>query len=297
MSVIALFAAALLSQAGECPVIVARAESAYQSRRFDQAIGEFEAALRVCPKREPLLLSIGQSQLMAQRFADAVRTFDSLLSLEPSNVNALKLKADALYLAGREIEAEKALVGARTLDAHNEGVLYALARMYYQQNRYSEAVPIYLDILARQPSNFRAHDNLALCYEALNQDDLALKHYFTALKLVYKDHPEYDWVYGNLANFYLRRDENEKAFQTGAEAAKRNPERARNFFLTGKALQRLGKNPESIRWLEQAVKLDPKYPEPRYLLSQAYRKAGRKADADRQLEEFRVLNEAPRPKR
>ena len=294
---ITLFAAALLSQAGDCQVIVSRAQSAYEARRYGEAAADFERALQVCPKREPLLLAIGQAQLMQQRFADAVRTFDLLLASEPGNVIALKLKADALYLGGREPEAEKSLLAARAIEPSNETVLYALGRMYYQQARHAEAVKLFQAIVEKQPANYRAHDNLGLCYEALNQDDLALKHYFAALKLVFKDHPEYDWVYGNLANFYLKRDENEKAFQAGAEAAKRNPNSARNFFLTGKALQRLGKSPQSIRWLEEAVKLDPKYPEPRYLLSQAYRKEGRKADADRELQEFKVLSEGPRVRR
>lgn len=285
--------AALLSQSGECPAAVTRAQSAYESRRFDEAAAEFSRALTLCPRREPLLLGLGQSQLMQQRFDEAVRTFELL----PADVTTLKLKADALYLGGREEDAEQALTTALKLEPHNENVLYGLGRMYYQQSRYSEATARFASIVEQHPENYRAHDNLGLCYDALNQDVLALKHYFKALDLVFKNHPEYDWVYGNLANFYLRRDENEKAFQTGAEAAKRNPNSARNFFLTGKALFRLSKYPQSIRWLEQAVKLDPKYPEPRYLLSQAYRKEGRAEDAKRELEQFKLLSDSPRSRR
>jgi len=44
---------------------------------------------------------------------------------------------------------------------------------------------------------------------------------------VQKDHPTYDWAHANLADFFLRRDQNEKAFQLAAEAAARNPASAR----------------------------------------------------------------------
>src|SRR5262249_28378179 len=152
-------------------------------------------------------------------------------------------------------------------------------------------------IVARNPANYRAHDNLALCYEANHEDERALQHYLKALELVHKDHPEYDWVYGNLADFFLKREQYEKAFQAAAEAANRNPQSARNFFLTGKALFKLEKYPQSVRWLEQATKLDPAHPEARYVLAQVYRKEGRAAEAERELSVFRELSRNPRPKR
>lgn len=292
-----LFVAALLSEPQECSAAVASARRAYETKDYAAAERDFAAAVVVCPNPAALLVGLGQSQMMQQKFAAAIGSFDRALAIEPKNAGALKLKADALYIGGNEPEAEKTLIAARAIDPKSEPVLYALARIYYQQSRYAEAAPLFEQILERDPANYRAHDNLALCYEALNQDDLALRHYIRALDLVHKDHPEYDWVYGNLANFFLRRDENEKAFQSGAEAARRNPNSARNFFLTGKALFKLEKYPQSARWLEQATKLDPSYPEPRYVLAQVYRKLGRAAEADRELAVFRELSQKPRPKR
>ena len=99
-------------------------------------------------------------------------------------------------------------------------------------------------------------------------------------------HPEYDWAHANLADFFLRRNEYEKAFQLATEAAQRNPGSARNCFLTGKALVRLDKHDLSVRWLERAVEIDPDYTEALYVLGQTYRKLGREADARRLLARF-----------
>lgn len=77
-----------------------------------------------------------------------------------------------------------------------------------------------------------------MCHDSLSQDTDALRSFFKALDLVIKDHPNYDWAHANLADFFLRRNEHEKAFQLAAEAAKRNPASARNCFLTAKALVR-----------------------------------------------------------
>ena len=285
---------ALLAQAQECRSIITHARESYEAKRFDSAALEFEQAATLCSPKPPLLLGLGQSQLMIRKFAEAIETFDKTISLDPKNAAAMKLRGDALYLAGKEPEAEKSYRDALNMDAGDQAAHYALGRMLYQESRYTESVAAFQKALERDPRSYRALDNLALCYEALDRDDLALKYYFQALDLVYKDHPEYDWVYGNMANFFLRRGENEKAFQLAAEAAKRNPNSARNFFLTGKALSKLDKPEQSVRWLVQAERLDPEYPEPRYLLAQIYRKQGKAEDAERELNTFRKLNRKPR---
>ena len=288
---------ALLAQSEECPALLDRGRKAYEAREFVRAVGEFERALPVCRNRGQVLLALGQAQLVAQRIEASIATLREATALEPRDALAHKLLGDALYLSGQEIEAEKFFKAALAIDSRHEATLYALGRVYYQQKRYPEAVRQFQKVLEQNPESYRAHDNLALCYDALRQDSDALRHFFKALDLVHKDHPEYDWAYANLADFYLRRDQYEKAFHLAAEAAHRNPESARNCFLTGKALVRLDKQELSLRWLQQAVRLDPSYAEARYLLAQVYRKLGREEEALQELEKFRELREEPRPRR
>ena len=200
------------------------------------------------------------------------------------------------YLLGEEAEAEKSFQAALAVEPKNEDALYALGRLYAMQNRYPEAVERLQAAVAVNPKNYKAWDNLGVSYDALNQDADALRCFFKALDLVQKDHPTYDWAHANLADFFLRRDQNEKAFQLAAEAAKRNPNAPRNFFLTGKALVRLEKHDLSLRWLERAVALDPQFADALYLLAQAYRKLGRTEEAAKTLERFKEASKA-RPRR
>jgi Flp pilus assembly protein TadD len=119
-----------------------------------------------------------------------------------------------------------------------------------------------------------------------------------AISLVYKDHPEYDVVYANFADLLIKLGNFQRAFDLAAEAAQRNPGEPRNFFLAGKALAQAGRSDLSVRWFEQAITLDPDYPEPHYLLSQAFRKLGRPADADRELKSFETATaRAPKERR
>jgi protein O-GlcNAc transferase len=284
---------ALLLQLPRCPDILERGRQAYESRQFQLAIAEFERALSVCPQQPQVLLALGQAQLMASRMDASVDSLEKAAKLDPKNVMAHKVLGDALYMAGREIEAERSLKRALALDSNFEPALYALGRIYYQQNRFPEAVQQFQKVIEQDPNNYRAHDNLGLCYDAMYQDSEALLHFLKALDLVHNKHPEYDWAHANLAEFFLKRNQPDKAFQLAAEAAKRNPNSARNYFLTGKALTNLGKDDLSLRWLQRAVALDPNYREAHYLLARTYQKLGRKADAEREFGKFREMAGRP----
>jgi tetratricopeptide (TPR) repeat protein len=244
--------------ADECSERLTKATDAFQKQTYAVAASEFERASEICPERARVLLSLGQVQ----------------------------------FLLGKQVEAEASFKAALSIEPKNTELLYALGRMYSQQHRYPEAVSLLKKVVEIEPANHRAWDNLGVCYDAMSQDADALRSFFKALDLVMKQHPAYDWAHANLADFFLRRNEFEKAFQLAAEAAKRNPDSARNCFLTGKALVKLGKEDLSLRWLERAVQLDPAYSEAWYLAAQAYRKQGRTDDSAKALARFKEQKSA-----
>ncbi len=280
-------------QGQECRDLVEHGRRAYESRRFETAIGDFTSAVNVCGQRTEIHLALGEAQLMAGRLNASIESLRQAIRIEPKNVLAQKVLGDALYLAGKEPEAEESLKAALALDLKFEPALYALGRIYYQQNRFPEAADQFQRIIELDAKNYRAYDNLGLCYEALHRDAEALRYFLKALDLVYKDHPEYDLAHADLADFFLKQNQYDKAFQLAAEAAQRNPNSARDFFLTGKALAALNRDQLSLRWLERAVELDASYREAHYLLARTYQKLGRKGDADQEFAKFRELNGKP----
>ena len=195
------------------------ARNAYNTRKYDDAVAEFQQAHAACGQPQVTLLPLAQAQLLAQRPEASLQTLQTLLKVQPENLDALKLQGDVLYVLGRVQEAEKSLKSVLEVDGSHAGAQYALGRIYYQQNRFVEAIARFTAVIERDPTHYRAHDNLALCYAAVQQDRDALRHFLKALDLVHKDHPEYDTVYANAAIFFTERGEFQKAFQLGAEAA------------------------------------------------------------------------------
>jgi tetratricopeptide (TPR) repeat protein len=284
--VTALLFLALLTVGQECQDLVGRGREAYERRNYADAMSAFESAIARCGADEPLLLALAQSQLFARQVPAALETLERLLALNGRNVDALKVQARALYLAGRDADAERALTAAAALAPADDEIAYDLGRLYYQQHRYREAATQFQRAIALNPRSHKAYDNLGLTTEALGDVPQAIRHYLKAIELVHTDHPNYDVVYANLADLMLTLGEYRKAFDLAAEAAQRNPDDARNLFLTGKALVKMERFDISLKWLERAVALDPSYPEPRYVLAQTYRRLGRAADAARELDAF-----------
>ena len=281
-----------------CQEEQALARRAYEERRYDQAALYFARAVTDCGPSAPLLLALGQAHLLARHPADAVTVLDQIPIEDPDYLPALKVKAKALYLLRRDPDAEDTLKRAAARAPTDAEVPYDLGRIYYQQGRHKEAADLLRRATELDPGAYKAWDNLGLASEALGDVAQAQQHYLKALALVHKDHPRYDVVYANFADLLIKLGNYQRAFDLAVEAAQRNPDEARNFFLAGKALVQLGRSDLGVRWFEQAIALNADYPEPHYLLSQAYRTLGRDADAERTLKSFQAAAaRAPRERR
>ena len=289
---------AVLTLGQDCQQAQTLARQAYDERHYDQAAAHFADAVTACGDGASLVLALGQAQLLAQRPADAIKSLDRIKSDSAEYVPALKVKAKALYLLARDAEAEDTLKRASARAPQDAEIPYSLGRIYYQQSRHAEAAEMFRRATTMDARDYKAWDNLGLATEALGDVAQAQQHYLKAISLVYKDHPEYDVVYANFADLMIKLGNSQRAFDLAAEAAQRNDGEPRNFFLAGKALVQAGRSDLSVRWFEQAIKLDPSYPEPHYLLSQAFRKLGRLADADRELKSFQAATaRAPKERR
>ena len=282
----------------DCTEAQTLGRQAYEERRFDQSALYFATAITACGASSPLVLALGQAHLLAQRPADALTTLERIPAGDGEFPAALKVKAKALYLLRRDAEAVDALKQAALRTPQDAEIPYDLGRIYYQLGRHADAAAAFRQATALDPRSYKAWDNLGLATEALGDVAQAQQHYLKALALVHKDHPRYDVVYANFADLLIKQGDYPRAFDLAAEAALRNPDEPRNFFLAGKALVQLGRDDVSVKWLEQAIALNPDYPEPHYVLAQVYRRLGRTEDAARALKAFQTANaRTPRERR
>ncbi len=101
-----------------------------------------------------------------------------------------------------------------------------------------------------------------------------------------------------LAIIYLKRDELPAAAEYGKRAVQAGPEEFSTHLAYGKVLLAMNENAKALTELARAVKLSPETAEAHYVLASAYSRLGRKADAQREQNEFKQLTklmDATRP--
>ncbi len=255
------------------------ARDAMQKRAFEDAIQRFRAADAACPGQQTVLLEMGNAYFMGQHFREAKDVAHRVLEADPGNAAALEIKGNCEYLEGDASSAIGTFIDLLERHPEREEAAYMLGRIYYQQDTVDQAIGQFERVLRLDQNSYKAYDGLGLCYEAKGDNAKATRYFLTAIKLVAKDHPEYDVAYADLAELFLKTGDTRKAFDAAAIAANRNPTSARNFYLGGKALEQLGKADLALNWLERSAALDPNFPQPLYVLARIYRKLGQKEKA------------------
>jgi tetratricopeptide (TPR) repeat protein len=265
------------------------ARDAMSTREYPLAARRFQDAFDACPQRESILLGLAQAQVLGREFDKAIGTAERVLRDHPEQAAALKIKGNAAYLLGDFDKAKDTFI--RLLDRHpaDEEGAYMLGRIYYQEEYLDLAIGQFDRVLKINPGSYKALDNLGLCYQAMGDDDRAMRYFLTAIKLVEKDHPEYEWPYTNVADLLLKNGDPQRAFDAAAKASNRNPMSARSFYIGAKALEQLGKTELSLNWLQRAVAVDAASSESWYMLWRVYRKLQQNDKADEALQKFREL--------
>jgi len=276
-----------------CPsqhgILLELSDADVHGREFPEAIRAAQRFLGLEPASVDGRLALASAYFSAQQPQDALREADAVLKIDPAQPTALKLRGNIEYLLRHVDEALDAFYTLIERHPEDEDGPYMLGRIYYQEGRIDHAAGQFQRVLKLNPISYKAYDNLGLCYQSLGDTDLATRYFLTAIKLVDKDHPEYDWPYANLASLLLDKGDAEKAFAFASRAADRNSYSARNFYLGGKALSKLGKSELCVNWLERSIALDPDYPEPLYLLATVYSQLGQTEKAKAAFEKFRAV--------
>jgi tetratricopeptide (TPR) repeat protein len=169
---------------------------------------------------------------------------------------------------------------------------YWIGRLDYDTGKYASAISHFNEALRIDPQFMRAHDNLGLCYEALDEGDRAIVHYREANRLNRQAQSKSPWPATNLGILLRQRGELEEAGSLFREAIQYDRNFAKAHFQLGMLLEQQGQMRDAIAELERAAAMDPTTPEPHYVLSHIYRRQGETARADEALATFLHLREA-----
>lgn len=270
-------------------------DKALAARDFERAERLLAAAIDKQPTSVALLKQIATVFLMDHKPLNAAIALKKAEALGPLD-SQTRLQLALAYVAMKRRDwARPEFERLAAAEPGNVIHTYWLGRLDYDAGQYASAISRLQQVVARAPDFVRAHDNLGLCYEALNRADEAIPHYREAVRLNRIDQDARSvWPPLNLGILLRTRDQLQEAEALFREALTYDARFAPAHYQLGVLLEQTGRMDEAVKALQRATGADPTLAEPYYALSRIYRRQGRTADADTAMATFQRLHESSR---
>ena len=149
-----------------------RAALARGKRRYNDAIVDLQAALKMAPGDPGLLADLGTTYHFARDFERTVATLLPLLKAGADDPQLLSICGDALLQLQRVDEAIPLLERATTLDPADSTARLALAAAFLQKEDFAAAVTL-LQVELTDDQDGSVHVKLARAYKGLGNNDKA----------------------------------------------------------------------------------------------------------------------------
>jgi tetratricopeptide (TPR) repeat protein len=270
-------------------------ERALASKNYERAERLLADAIAREPTSRQLLTQIASVFMLDRKPLNAAIALKKAEALAPLD-NQLRQQLALAYIAMKRGDWARAeLERLAAAEPANMMHTYWLARLDYDAGQYGSAIRRLNDVVAQAPTFARAHDNLGLCYEALNQPDDAATHYREAVRLNRADAKMASgWPPLNLGILLRSRGDLDEAEALFREALTYDRRFAPGYYQLGVVLEDRGRQDEAVKALRQATSADDTYAEAYYALSRIYRRQGRTSQADAAMSTFKRLHDSRR---
>lgn len=252
---------ALNSNKGSARVLHALGNLYQAGNEPQKAAKAYSGALEVDPSHLSSAVELAAIELLSEHSAEKAQQVLELTNgekgqaiLGPTELaRARALKGAILDAQGKAPEAVAELEQALKLDPTSPFAKERLAQLMLRRHEFAKALPLYKDVVDKEPQNLSATEGyLSSLIGTAQMDD--------ALKAV-------------------------------AQANARFPGKARIAFLDGRVNDALDKSTEAEKHYKRAINADPKLTDATLYLARLYLRFHRTAEAKAQLEQ--ALNEAP----
>jgi tetratricopeptide (TPR) repeat protein len=247
----------------------------FDTRRFEDALREYQAAAQLSPADSTMQLRLGYALLELNRLEDAETAFRRALNGAPQDrqnapglVGLTQVALARGEAAAAQQLAEQALASDETAgESRGEARLALGVALMRQPSRLDEAARVFETALRDEPASLHSQAHAWLALVRLAQDDVAaaLRHARLATEMA----PQSALAHANLALVLFYAAQPREAEVEARRALQINPDAPAAQVALGQALLAQGRTDEAERIAAQSVALDPNLPQARYLLGVA----------------------------
>jgi tetratricopeptide (TPR) repeat protein len=264
-------------------------ESSGRGELAMEAIDDYKKALELAPGTPAIMERLAETYAKSQRTREAVAEAQEVLKIDPDNIAAHRLLA-RIYVrtlgdmnAGdvqketlaKAVEQFQAILRLRPNDTSS--ALW-LARLYRFENKHDEAESVLRGVLARDPENGQALEQLSqlLIDEGRSQD---------AIEILSKaagstSAPE---IYDLLGDAYMQRKDYPKAEEVYRKAVEGDPDDTGHRHGLAQALLSQDKYAPALEQFKKLSEMEPGTSENYLRMAQLYRRLGKFEDAESSL--------------
>jgi superkiller protein 3 len=261
------------------------ATSQYFIKQYDNAVNNYEIAVRREPKRADLYNWIGVCELQKGNYLAARDNFKQCIKLDADYSLAYFNLGKTQYELEDYGDAAKNLEKAQEMMPKDADVLKMLADIYYNSGRWAKALPIYESLYQINNKSERANYRLGDIYVRSGQWDKAVTYLNNALELQPKNieaHKKVGIAYYNQDKFTFAIDHFEKAAKTLWDDKEL-------MLFTAIAANKLGDYNKAIDYANRAITLDKNFTRAYYQLAISYKGLGQSKQAKESLSKAKDL--------
>jgi tetratricopeptide (TPR) repeat protein len=200
-------------------------------------------------------INFGNAFLVEGRVQDAIEQYEQALRLNPKDPNVPVNLATALLRAGRFAEAVAYYEQALRINPDDAIAHYNAGAAWVRLGKPVEATRYFEQALRIAPDYAEAHVALGSALFDQGRTPEAMEHWDRALEIK----PGFSKAHYNIANALLRQDRLKEAMDHYQQALKTEPDFAEAHCNLGIALEKAGRVQEAIEHYEQAVLLRPDF--------------------------------------
>ena len=156
------------------PVMARRGYSYYQKQNYDQAIGDFNAVIRLDPNDARIYIARGMAyEYLERNYEEAVDNFNSAIRLDPSNARYYNYRCWALVLNGDAKSALSDCKKSLQLRPDDPNTLDSRGLAHFALGNYQAALKDYNRTIQLDSAAWSTHLNRARLLEILGNTSQA----------------------------------------------------------------------------------------------------------------------------
>jgi superkiller protein 3 len=251
----------------------------------DEAIAEFEEAIRLAPELAEAHAKLGFAYYMKGQFDKAITELQTALEFDPDDAHAQRNLGTVYGEQGKWEDAIAAYETAIELDPDFGEAYGDMVWPYIEVGNLSEAVAAGEEAIELVPDYVMAHINLGTAYAEMDRPEDAIAEFQEAIRL----DPEEPLAHTNLGLSYMSQDQFAEAIAEYEEAIRLDPEDAEGYNHLAVAFYRQGDYDEAIAQWQKTLQVEPQHANAHKNLGVVYAAQGQVEEAITELETYLQL--------